>query len=149
MQTFAYTAFGEQMGGVKVSGFGYNAEAYDAATGMLNLRARQYEPALGRFSQKDVVRGQAISPLSLNRYAYCENEPIMHTDPSGMKSRIMAVASGSIIGAASAITKSVQKTLSSVKQSIKALTSAANMGYTASSNSSDENIRTAIEQSRK
>ncbi len=83
VQGFSYTAFGEQMGSVKVSGFSYNAEAYDAATGMLNLRARQYEPAMNRFSQKDIVRGQAISPLSLNRYAYCENEPIMHTDPSG------------------------------------------------------------------
>ena len=50
VQTFSFTAFGEQMGGVKVSGFTYNTEAYDAATGMLNLRARQYEPALGRFS---------------------------------------------------------------------------------------------------
>ena len=94
------------------------------------------------------MRGQAISPLSLNRYAYCENEPIMHADPSGMKSRIMEVALGGIIGAGSAITKSVQKTLSSVKQSIKALTSAANMGYTASSNSSDENIRTAYNRAK-
>ncbi len=48
VQSFAYTAYGEQMGGVKVSGFTYNAEAYDAPTGMLNLRARQYEPALNR-----------------------------------------------------------------------------------------------------
>ena len=31
VQTFSYTAYGEQMGGVKVSGFTYNAEAYDAA----------------------------------------------------------------------------------------------------------------------
>ncbi len=83
VQSLVYTAFGEQMGNAKVSGFGYNAEAYDAATGMLNLRARQYEPALGRFSQKDIVRGQAASPLSLNRYVYCVNSPVMHTDPSG------------------------------------------------------------------
>ena len=31
VQSFTYTAYGEQMGGVKVSGFTYNAEAYDAA----------------------------------------------------------------------------------------------------------------------
>ena len=36
------------MGGVKVSGFTYNAEATTPPTGMLNLRARQYEPALNR-----------------------------------------------------------------------------------------------------
>lgn len=83
VQTFSYTAFGEQMGDVKISGFTYNAEAYDAATGMLNLRARQYEPALNRFYQKDIVRGQITSTLSLNRYAYCFNNPVMYTDPSG------------------------------------------------------------------
>ena len=83
VQSFSYTAFGEQMGAQKVSGFTYNAEAFDAATGMLNLRARQYEPTMNRFSQKDIVRGQTISPLSLSRYAYCGNSPIMHIDPSG------------------------------------------------------------------
>ena len=81
VQSFSYTAFGEQMGNVKVSGFSYNAEAYDAATGMLNLRARQYEPALGRFSQKGhCARAGALS-LSLNRYIYCINNPINLIDP--------------------------------------------------------------------
>ena len=78
-----YTPFGEQMGVQKQSGYGYNAEDYDAATGMLNLRARQYEPAMNRFSQKDIVRGRVTSPLSLNRYAYCVNNPTLYGDPSG------------------------------------------------------------------
>ena len=138
VQSFSYTVFGEQMGAVKASGFTYNAEAYDAATGMLNLRARQYEPALNRFSQKDIVRGQIFLPLSLNRYVYCVNNPFMFIDPSGRKSIISTAAFGGVIGAVSTVAKSVKKMLSSVKQSIKALTSAANMGYTASSNSSDE-----------
>ena len=62
VQSFAYTAYGEQMGGVKVSGFTYNAEAYDAATGMLNLHARQYEPAVGRFGQKDIYPANLLIP---------------------------------------------------------------------------------------
>ena len=82
-QNFLYTAFGEQMSMQKVSGFGYNAEAYDAATGMINLRARQYEPAMGRFEQKDVKRGNAIDSLSLNRYGYCINNAMMFIDPMG------------------------------------------------------------------
>ena len=64
VQSFAYTAYGEQMGDVKVSGFTYNAEAYDAATGMLNLRARQYELAVGRFGQKDIVRGDNFTNIT-------------------------------------------------------------------------------------
>ena len=83
VQSFSYTAFGEQMGAQKVSGFAYNAEAYDAATGMINLRARQYEPTIGRFNQKDVVRGNAGQPISLNRYLYCQNDGIDYIDPTG------------------------------------------------------------------
>ena len=90
--SFHQTAFGEQMDkAVKVSGFTYNAEQYDAATGMLNLRARQYEPAMNRFSQKDKLRGSASTPLSLNRYAYVQNDPINLIDPSGMRLADMQV----------------------------------------------------------
>ena len=82
VQPYAYTPFGEQMG-AKISGYTYNAERYDAATGMVNLRARQYEPAQMRFSQPDLVRGYTSNPLTLNRYAYCLNNPITYDDPSG------------------------------------------------------------------
>ena len=85
VQTFSYTAYGEQMGGVKVSGFTYNAEAYDAATGMLNLRARQYEPAVGRFSGKDMMRGYTMLTISIHRYLYTYNNPINWIDPDGMR----------------------------------------------------------------
>ena len=78
----SYTPFGEQLG-EKTSGYGFNAEYYDAATGMVNLRARQYEPAMNRFSQKDILRGDAYSPLSLNRYLYVGNDPVNYVDPSG------------------------------------------------------------------
>ncbi|GHU83103.1 hypothetical protein FACS1894196_2460 [Clostridia bacterium] len=82
-----YTPFGEQIGNgsTKVSGYTYNGEAYDAATGMLNLRARQYEPAMNRFNQKDLLKGNVWEPLSLNRYAYVLNNPITYADPSGLK----------------------------------------------------------------
>ena len=73
------------MGNAKTSSFGYNAEYYDAATGMQNLRARQYEPAMGRFSQKDILRGSAVTPLSLNRYVYVLNSPIYYRDSDGMR----------------------------------------------------------------
>ena len=85
VQSFSYTAFGEQMGNVKVSGFSYNAEAYDAATGMINLRARQYEPTIGRFEQRDIMRGSKYVPMSLQPYLYTKNNAIMYYDPSGME----------------------------------------------------------------
>ena len=83
VQSFSYTAFGEQMGAQKVSGFAYNAEAYDAATGMINLRARQYEPTIGRFEQKDAQNGEVHQSLSLNRHVYVVNNPLNYADASG------------------------------------------------------------------
>jgi len=81
--SYTYTPFGEMLGG-KETGFGFNAEWYDAATGMQNLRARQYEPAMNRFSQKDIVRGSMRDPLSLNRYTFVRNDPVRYADPSGL-----------------------------------------------------------------
>ena len=144
VQSFSYTAFGEQMSTQKVSGFAYNAEAYDAVTDMINLRARQYEPTIGRFEQKDVIHGQVRSSKSFNRYIYCFNNPFAFMDPSGMKSTTVKKRVDGVLGrTVGKIKKSINSTLSNVKQAIKALSSAANKGYDASKNSSDENVREA------
>lgn len=42
------------------------------------LRARYYNPVIGRFSQEDTYRGDG-----LNLYAYCRNNPVYYADPSG------------------------------------------------------------------
>lgn len=65
-----------------MSGSAYNAEALDAATGMINLRARQYEHA-NRFGQKDIFHGLEKTPMTLNRYLYVANSPVRYADPSG------------------------------------------------------------------
>ena len=78
----AYSAYGELLT-EKVSGFGYNGEYYDAAMGMLNLRARQYEPAQARFSQRDSLKGWSMNPRSLNAYLYCQNDAINFFDANG------------------------------------------------------------------
>ena len=50
---------------------------------MLNLRARQYEPTMNRFSQKDLLRGNTLHPLSQNRYGFVVNDPVNLIDPDG------------------------------------------------------------------
>jgi len=42
-----------------------------------------YDPRVGRFTQEDSVEGKISDPLSLNRYSYALNNPIMYFDPSG------------------------------------------------------------------
>ncbi len=111
----SYTPFGEQIG-EQVSGFGYNGEYYNAVTGMVYLRARFYEPAMNRFSQKDIVRGSITAPNSLNRYTYVQNDPVNFIDPSGqsLKSAWNSVKTG-VQNAVSAVKTTVSKVTTVVK----------------------------------
>ena len=117
VQTFSYTAYGEQMGSVKAGGFTYNAEAYDAATGMLNLRARQYEPALNRFSQKDIYPANLLIPQSFNAYLFTYNSPVSFVDGDGLSAKSL----GSVL---SSIGSKVQKVVSGIGNAVKTVATA-------------------------
>ena len=118
----SYTPFGEQIGET-VSGFGYNGEYYNAATGMVYLRARFYEPEMNRFSQKDVLRGDAVNPVSLNRYAYVQNDPVNFIDPSGMSVRsLLQKGKAAVTGAVkSFVANPMRATVSTVKKVVNAI----------------------------
>jgi len=55
-----------------------NGEYWDFATGTYYLRARNYDPHLGRFTQEDPIR------WGHNWYCYAMQNPIMFGDPSGL-----------------------------------------------------------------
>lgn len=63
--------------------FAYSGEIYDDESGMYYLRARYYDPKVGRFVSEDTYKGQVDNPLSLNRYAYVHNNPLNNVDPTG------------------------------------------------------------------
>ncbi|MFC3798112.1 RHS repeat domain-containing protein [Cohnella sp. GCM10012308] len=63
--------------------FKYAGEIEDPETGLYYLRARFYDPSMGRFITKDTYEGQIDNPLSLNLYTYVGNNPLTHVDPSG------------------------------------------------------------------
>ncbi len=63
--------------------FKYAGEVYDQETGLYYLRARYYDPSIGRFINEDTYEGQIDNPLSLNLYSYCYNNPLIYNDPSG------------------------------------------------------------------
>jgi RHS repeat-associated protein len=54
------------------------------ARGMYYLRARYYDPALGRFIGRDPFPGFAGGPQSHNRYIYVANNPVKLVDPYGL-----------------------------------------------------------------
>jgi len=55
----------------------------DGDAGLLHVGARYYDPAVGRWTSADKWLGDLYRPLSLNRYLYCEDEPVNRVDPSG------------------------------------------------------------------
>lgn len=55
-------------------------QQYDQATGLYYMRARFYDPGLGKFMSEDPI---GISG-GLNLYAYAGNDPVNAADPSGM-----------------------------------------------------------------
>ncbi|WP_371811785.1 RHS repeat-associated core domain-containing protein [Brevibacillus sp. HB1.3] len=63
--------------------FMYAGEMFDKESGFYYLRARYYDPKIGRFISEDTYKGQVDNPLSLNRYTYTHNNPIRFIDPSG------------------------------------------------------------------
>lgn len=65
--------------------FGFAGEQRDAETGLVYLRARYYDPGLGRFLQRDPLAGRLTRPGTLNRYTYGRNNPVRYTDPSGFE----------------------------------------------------------------
>ncbi|MFE6799894.1 RHS repeat-associated core domain-containing protein [Paenibacillus chitinolyticus] len=63
--------------------FRYSGEYWDNTTKLQYLRARWYDPNLGRFINEDTYEGQLDNPLSLNLYTYVSNNPLTRIDPSG------------------------------------------------------------------
>jgi RHS repeat-associated protein len=53
---------------------------YDRQTGLLYLRARFYDPEVGRFLSRDPV----ARSVGTSSYAYADNNPVSKTDPTGL-----------------------------------------------------------------
>ncbi len=78
---YQYDAFGEtviQEG--NQSRLRYNSQIWEELSGLYYLRARYYNPRTGRFTQEDVIYNDG-----LNLYAYCNSNPVIYSDPSGLK----------------------------------------------------------------
>ena len=123
---YQYDAFGNERNpdAADVNPFRYCGEYFDAETGDIYLRARYYDPAIGRFTQMDthwnpgnmiygdnpikVNPNQDILGLNTytyiaditaimqsgNKYVYCMDDPMNCFDPSGDAGQTVSIGSG-------------------------------------------------------
>ena len=92
-----YEPFGKPFGVNGSEAYKFTGEKHDDPTGLVFLRARQYDPETGRFLSPDPVLGSPTNPATLNRYVYVSNNPLRYTDPTG---EWLNIVIGAIIGAA-------------------------------------------------
>jgi RHS repeat-associated protein len=85
----------------------FTGKELDASTGLYYYGARYYDPEIGRFITPDTIVQAPYNPQTLNRYSYCNNNPINYVDPTGhgwwkkfwrKVSGFVAAAVGTIVG---------------------------------------------------
>ena len=86
--TFAYDTYGKLLtrtGTNKVI-FGYNGRdgVVTDDNGLIYMRARYYSYEMRRFINADVIAGKLSNAITLNRYAYANDNPAMNVDPTGL-----------------------------------------------------------------
>ena len=93
--TYHYDAFGNELNPnpQDTNPFRYAGEQWDAGSGTYYLRARNYDPGIGRFTQPDPIKD------GVNWYVYCDNNPVNRVDPSGLFWNVV----GTVTSAVSAV----------------------------------------------
>ena len=69
-----------------VNPFLFTGQYQDGSTGLYHLRARQYDPGIGRFLAVDPIR-PTVGGASESLYVYADNQPTDRIDPTGRDSQ--------------------------------------------------------------
>jgi RHS repeat-associated protein len=78
---YSYTPYGavEEHTGTATTPFGYDSQYTNTDTGLIYMRAREYDPATGQFLSVDPLAGQTHAP-----YYYAGDNPLNEADPTGL-----------------------------------------------------------------
>ncbi|SNR79804.1 polymorphic toxin type 23 domain-containing protein [Flavobacterium sp. ov086] len=74
---------GNVLAGLTILDRGYTGHEHLQSVGLINMNGRIYDPKLHRFLQPDNNIQDPSNTQNFNRYAYCYNNPLKYTDPSG------------------------------------------------------------------
>lgn len=87
-------------------GRGYIGHEYLPWFGLVNMNARLYDPALGRFLSPDPNVQMTDFTQNFNRYSYCLNNPLLYIDQDGESFILVAAIIGAWIGMGQAMINS-------------------------------------------
>lgn len=76
---------------------GYTTHEHIDEFNLINMNGRVYDPVLGRFIQPDNFVQEPDNLQNFNRYAYCLNNPLTYTDPSGQFYGMALYAMGFVV----------------------------------------------------
>lgn len=95
LRTRSYAPFGSVLStsGLAETSYGFTGEWTDA-TELVHLRARYYDPGVGRFLTRDPFPGLPTHPASRHPYTYVLNNPPRYVDPSGEVIPGLAIVAG-------------------------------------------------------
>jgi RHS repeat-associated protein len=82
-----YDAYGNLATGTPTTQFGYSGQYTDVTSGLVDDRARSYEPQTGIFTTRDPAFA-----VTNSAYTYANGDPIGNSDPSGYWCRASAVS---------------------------------------------------------
>jgi RHS repeat-associated protein len=98
--SYTYTPFGSFYDGQCIENianpFKFTGQWHDVEIDQYHLRARQYDPAMMRFTSRDPAAGRFNEPATLHRYLYCWNNPVNLVDSDGRFA--VAIAARLVVG---------------------------------------------------
>lgn len=97
---YDYEAFGSVLNqsGATTNNYLFTGEQFDLTLGQQYLRARYYDPGIGRFTQMDDWKGCIGDPIGLNKYLYGNSDPVNNIDPTGKFSMVQLGAGTAAVG---------------------------------------------------
>jgi len=74
-----------------------SGEQYDSDLGLYYVRARYYNPAMGRFLSRDPNVGYIDEPATLHKYLYAGGDPVNRVDPGGRADTIETIFTVTVV----------------------------------------------------
>ena len=92
IQRYKYSPFGsiEYSKGISDNKYQFTGKERDAESGLIYYGERYLDPKPGRWISRDLWAGSLSNPQSLNRYLYCENNPLKYYDVLGLVKIVVA-----------------------------------------------------------